>query len=57
LENNNRVVVKNGTSHGIVFCQDAFDENFTYVEFKVTINVPSKTKSHLFVGAVDKSKY
>ena len=57
IENNNRTVAKNGATHGIVFCTEPFDENFTYVEFKVTINIYSKTKSHLFVGAVDRSKY
>ena len=55
LESNNRMVSKEvGSGHGIVFCTEPFSEECTYVEFKVTINVPSKTKSHLFIGCVDK---
>jgi len=27
------------------------------IEFKVTMNIPSRGKSHMFVGLVDKSKY
>lgn len=29
----------------------------SFVEFKVTMNIPSRGKNHLFVGLVDKSKY
>ena len=57
LEVNQRIVKKNSPSHGIIFCLRPFDEEYNYVEFKVTIIQPSKTKSHLFIGVVDKSKY
>ena len=57
LENSNTVVRKNGTHHGIVFGKIPLDNSNPYIEFKITINIPSRTKSHLFVGLVDKSKY
>ena len=59
LENDNKKVVKHGTSHGIIFTRDKLSDILPnhYVEFKVCISVPSKTKSHLFVGVVDKDKY
>jgi hypothetical protein len=48
---------KNNIQHGIVFCKPALDENNSYIEFKITIKTPSKNKSHLFIGVVDKKKY
>ncbi len=33
------------------------DVNCPYIEFKVTMNIPCRGKSHLFIGLVDKSKY
>jgi len=57
LELNQKVVKKNGPNHGIIFCSHPFDEEYNYVEFKVTIIQPARTKSHLFIGAVDRSKY
>jgi len=50
-------VKKNGANHGIIFCSYPFDDIYNYVEFKVNIVQPSRTKSHLFIGVVDKSKY
>ena len=57
LDLNQKVVNKNGPSHGIIFCSSPFDEEYNYVEFKVSMVQPSRTKSHLFIGVVDKSKY
>jgi len=57
LDKSNRIVTKASNNHGIIFCKNQLDQNNTYVEFKVTIDVPSRTKSHLFVGVVNKSKY
>jgi len=57
LEENNRKVNKEGSNHGIVFCKNPLDQNTNYVEFKINIDIPSRTKSHLFVGWIDKSKY
>ncbi len=48
---------KNNIQHGIVFCKPTLDENNSYIEFKITIKTPSKNKSHLFIGVVDKKKY
>ena len=48
---------KNGPNHGIIFCANSFDEEYNYAEFNVTIVQPARTKSHLFIGVVNKSKY
>lgn len=34
-----------------------FDDEYNFQEFRVVITEPSRTKSHLFIGVVDKSKY
>lgn len=57
LDDTNRIVTKEGNNHGIIFCKNPLDQTNTYVEFKVTIEIPSKTKSHLFIGCIQKSKY
>ena len=57
LTADHKTVTKDSPSHGIVFCKIPFDETNTYVDFKITIDVPSRTKSHLFVGVVDREKY
>lgn len=57
LNNANKVVTKDSNNHGIVFCKKPLDKHNSYVEFKITIDIPSRTKSHLFIGVVDKSKY
>lgn len=43
--------------HGIVFCKTPMDVHCPYIEFKITMNIPCRGKSHLFIGLVDKSKY
>lgn len=57
LDASHKIVKKNIPNHGIVFCSHPFDEEYNYQEFKVVITEPSRTKSHLFIGVVDKSKY
>lgn len=65
LENNSTVVRKYSKKtltpldiqHGIVFCKTSLDIFNPYIEFKVSMNIPSRGKSHLFIGLVDKSKY
>ena len=57
LDTEHKIVSKDSPSHGIVFCKTPFDHSNCYVDFKVTIEVPSRTKSHLFIGVVDKEKY
>jgi hypothetical protein len=47
-------VRKHGIQHGIVFGKIPLDINNPYIEFKITINIPSRGKSHLFIGVVDK---
>lgn len=42
--------------HGIVFCKPALDVYSVYIEFKITMNVSCKGKSHLFIGLGNKSK-
>ena len=48
---------KNNIQHGIVFCKPCLDENNSYIEFKITIKIPSKNKSNLFIGVKKKKKY
>ena len=50
LDESNKRVLKEGNNHGIVFCKNPLDQTNNYVEFKVNIDIPSRTKSHLFVG-------
>lgn len=57
LEKNNKVINKCNITHGIIFCTPVMDEINNYIEFKVTMNIPCRGKSHLFIGVVDKSKY
>jgi hypothetical protein len=57
LELNQRVIQKDGHNHGIIFCSNPFNKEYNYAEFKVNITAPARTKSHLFIGVVDKSKY
>ena len=33
------------------------DVHCPFIEFKVSMNIPCRGKSHLFIGLVDKSKY
>jgi len=57
LDNKNTIVKKQNLHHGILFCKQPMDQNNSYFEFKVTMNIPSRGKSHLFIGLVDKLKY
>ena len=57
LERDNRVVRKHGYQHGIVFSKNPLDGQKPYAEFKITINIPSRNKSHLFVGLVHRENY
>ena len=57
IESEGKVISKCNVTHGIVFCIPAMDEVNNFVEFKVTINIPCRGKSHLFLGVVDKAKY
>jgi hypothetical protein len=43
--------------HGIVFCKTPLDAFCPFIEFKITMNIPCRGKSHLFIGLVDKTKY
>lgn len=56
LDENEMIVRKNDSQHGIVFCAHPLDINNPYVEFKVKIEAVFRGKSHLFVGLVDKTK-
>lgn len=57
IESGGKVVTKNSNEHGILFCTPVMDEVNNYIEFRVTIKVPCRGKSHLYIGLVDKSKY
>jgi len=57
LEYNNTTVKKHNLQHGIVFCKNPMSIANPYVEFNITMNIPSRGKSHLFIGLVDKTKY
>ena len=56
LEDGGKILKKNGSQHGIVFCQTPLDIFNTYIEFKVRIDAIFGGKSHLFLGMVDQSK-
>ena len=57
IENKGKHLKKRNPQHGIVFVKPGLNAFSPYVEFKVFLNVPSKTKSHLFLGLVDMTKY
>jgi hypothetical protein len=57
LEQNNSIIKKHNCQHGIIFGKAPLDMYNPYIEFKVVMNIPSRGKSHLFVGLVDRSKY
>ncbi len=57
LENDSRVVIKQGPNHGIVFSKTPLNALCPYISFKVTINTSSRGKSNLFVGLVDRTSY
>ena len=56
LDQNLKIVRKNDSHHGIIFCNTPLDLYNPYVEFKVKIEAVFRGKSHLFVGLVDKNK-
>lgn len=56
LDESGKSLKKNGSQHGIVFCQTPLDIFNCYIEFKVRIDAIFGGKSHLFIGMVDKSK-
>ena len=56
LDLNQKIVRKNDSHHGIVFCQYPLDICNPYIEFKVKIEAVFRGKSHLFVGLVDKPR-
>ena len=57
LDKSNTLLKKNSINHGVVFIKQVLNSYNPYLEFKVTITVPCKNKSNLFLGLVDKSKY
>ena len=57
IEKNGKIIKKNTEQHGIVFCHPQMDDINNYVEFKVSINIPCRGKSHLFLGLVKKTSY
>ena len=57
LESNSLIVRKHGPQHGVVFCKRALDNKTRYIEFKVIMNPPIRSRSSLFVGLVDRSRY
>ncbi|CAG9325331.1 unnamed protein product [Blepharisma stoltei] len=57
LENNNTVLKKVGSPHGIAFGAIPMSKECPYVEFKISITSGSSNGSHIFLGLVDKSKY
>ena len=56
LEEGGKILKKNGSQHGIVFCQTPLDIFNSYIEFKVRIDAIFGGKSHLFIGMVDQTK-
>jgi len=54
---NTTIVKKHNLQHGIVFIKNVMSEKNTYIEFNIVMSVPSRGKSHLFIGLVDKAKY
>ncbi|CAG9324680.1 unnamed protein product [Blepharisma stoltei] len=57
LESNNTIIRKISYQHGICFGGNMLCESCPYVEVKIDINESSANGSHIFIGAVDKSKY
>jgi len=57
LESSGTVVKKHNAMHGIVFCKYPLDTVNNAVEFKSTMNIQSRSKSHIFIGVIDKTKY
>ena len=57
IENNGKLIKKNTEQHGIVFCHPQFDKDNNYVEFYVSMTVPCRGKSHLFLGLVKRTSY
>jgi len=57
LEYNNTTVKKHNIQHGIVFCKNPMTAQNSFIEFNIVMNIPSRGKSHLFIGLVDKTKY
>jgi len=57
LENDNRTIIKQGPTHGIVFLKVPLSDLNPYVSFKVTISTPARMKSNLFIGLVDRTGY
>lgn len=52
-----KILKQKNVQHGIVFCKPTVDAVNNYIEFCIIIRTPSRGKSHLFMGVVDKSKY
>ena len=57
IERNGKTIKKNTEQHGIVFCHPQLDEINNYVEFYVSMTIPCRGKSHLFLGLVKKTSY
>ena len=57
IEKDGKAIKKNTEQHGIVFCHPQLDENNNYVEFDVSMTIPCRGKSHLFLGLVKKTSY
>lgn len=57
IDNNGTSLKKKNPQHGIVFIKPGLNAFASYIEFRVLVDVPCKTKSHLFIGLVDESKY
>ena len=57
IENGGRIIKKQSPHHGLVFITPTMNVTNSYIEFIVTMNIPCKNKSHLYVGLVDQSKY
>ena len=57
IESSGKIIKKNTEQHGIVFCHPQLDKDNNYVEFYVSMTVPCRGKSHLFLGLVKKTSY
>ncbi|MCQ2817875.1 MAG: hypothetical protein MJ252_11475 [archaeon] len=67
MDKNNTVIKKQSKNNilinlidielGTVFCKNALDLYFSYIEFKVSMCINWKDKNHLYIGLVDKSKF
>ena len=55
--NDKKTISKNTEIHGIVFCNPPMDEEHSYVEFNLKIEIPCKGKSLLFLGLVKRADY